>query len=267
MLRRLAERYGALVARASVPTRRFGKPRLPLQGEALEEQADWRQSRRRGRQLRMTYQALTHVPEYDRFRDLAFSFAVIALAAKLAQVDGEVTEKEFNAFRAMFPVPESEEGKIRDLFQSASRDNSDPLVYARQVCGFFPPESHAKMLQDVLAKLVKVAAVDGALADTEIYFLRRVAEVFQLKSRVVSQLLKGHELASTSNPYALLQVKRGWNDRQIRHAYLRLVRDYHPDKIQARGGSAEAVKSASNHIALLNAAYTLICQERGLKSE
>jgi DnaJ like chaperone protein len=52
-------------------------------------------------------------------RQVAFSVAVIALAAKMAKTDGIVTEREIDAFREIFQFPETEARNVARLYNLA----------------------------------------------------------------------------------------------------------------------------------------------------
>src|SRR5919108_831838 len=47
--------------------------------------------------------------EHPGLRQIAFTIGVVALGAKMAKVDGEVTRAELDAFRSFFQVPAGEE--------------------------------------------------------------------------------------------------------------------------------------------------------------
>lgn len=262
MLNRLAERYGMLVARAAPPARRLAALRKVFSGNLGEQMDEWQLSRRRDRHLRMTRLALDSLPDADRFRDMAFTFAVVALAAKVAQADGTAGEAEYAAFRKDFPLLLTEDADIRLLFDSALEDSADALVYARQIRQLFPPPEYRNLLKDVVLRLLAVAEADGVMQEGERLLLRRVVEEFGVRSRAVERRLRGEEPSAPANPYALLGVRRSWSSRRIRHAYLTQVREAHPDRVQAAGGNAQAVQAAGEAVAQMNAAYAAICASR-----
>ena len=55
-------------------------------------------------------------------RSVAFTIAVIALGAKMAKADGQVTRDEVTAFREVFHIPPSEEANAAKLFNLARQD-------------------------------------------------------------------------------------------------------------------------------------------------
>lgn len=224
---------------------------------------DWLGGRRKGERQRNAKMVLTTTDSDDNFREMAFTFAVIALAAKLAAADGNPTREEFIVFREVFPMPASEHEKIRRLFGMALRDDAKAADHARRIATLFPPARHRALLCDVLSRLFRVATADGNMHPREQALLFEVAQAFHVGRRAFMRLLRQHMVESgEDDPYAVLGVEAAWSDGDIRRAYMRLMREYHPDSVQARGGSADAVLIAGRQVAQLNAAYNAIRSER-----
>ncbi|MEE8279969.1 MAG: TerB family tellurite resistance protein, partial [Alphaproteobacteria bacterium] len=55
-------------------------------------------------------------------RQVAFTMAVIVLAAKMAKADGRVTRDEVNAFKQIFHIPPQEMNRVGKLFNAAAKD-------------------------------------------------------------------------------------------------------------------------------------------------
>ena len=55
-------------------------------------------------------------------KSVAFTIAVIALAAKMAKADGRVQRSEVAAFRRIFTIPRSEEKNAGRVFDLARQD-------------------------------------------------------------------------------------------------------------------------------------------------
>lgn len=230
---------------------------------ALLHLRDWLGGRRFAGRRRDAQLVLTTTDSHDNFRQMAFTFAVIALAAKLCAADGKPTRDEFMAFREAFPMPAGEHEKIRRLFGMALRDGADATDHARRVAALFPPARHRALLRELLARLMRVAGSDGAINPCEDGVLQEVARIFHIGRRVYARILRDHrELAARPDPYAVLGVGEHWKDADIRSAYMKLMREHHPDSVQSRGGSADAVLVASRQVAQLNAAYNAIRAER-----
>src|SRR5258708_21599879 len=71
-------------------------------------------------------------------RQIAFTIGVIALGAKMAGADGEVSDNEIAAFRDFFHVPPGEERNVERFFNLAKRDVAGFETYAQQLARLFP---------------------------------------------------------------------------------------------------------------------------------
>lgn len=229
----------------------------------LGQLRDWLGNRRERGQLRHARLELTTTDNHDNFREMAFTFAIIALAAKLAEADGTPSRDEFITFREIFPMPASEHEKIRRLFALATRDGAKVSAHARRIAALFPPARHRDLLADVLARLCKLAMSDGQLHQREEELLQEIARCFHIGRRSYQRIVQqAFDEVEASDPYAVLGAKADWSDDAIRAAYRRLMREYHPDTVMANGGSADAVLIASRQMAQLNSAYNAIRAER-----
>src|SRR5258707_14552575 len=68
-------------------------------------------------------------------RQIGFTIGVIALGAKMAGADGEVSDVEIEAFRTFFQVPAGEGKKVERLFKLAQRDGPGLQGHCRPPAG------------------------------------------------------------------------------------------------------------------------------------
>ena len=68
---------------------------------------------------------------------------------------------------------------------------------------------------------------------------------------------------SLEDDYALLELDRSADDREIKRAYRRLMSRHHPDKLIAKGLPEEMVKVATEKTQAIKAAYERIKAARG----
>src|ERR1700761_319545 len=128
-----------------------------------------------------TAPAVPHDPkDHPGLRQIAFTVGVIALGAKMARVDGEVTRDEVEAFRSFFHVPPEEEKNVERFFDLAKRDSAGFETYARQVAALFPDAP--EILESVREGLFDIAKADGKVAAAEAEYLAKVAQVFGLST-------------------------------------------------------------------------------------
>lgn len=196
----------------------------------------------------------------DRTKSVAFTIAVVALAAKMARADGAVSDAEIAAFRRLFRVDPGEEANVRFVFDRARRSTAGYEAYARQVAAMFPNEP--EVLEELIEALFVIAKADGAPDQAELAYLRRVAEIFGLESTCFRRVCAEHLAPPERDPYAVLGVAPDADDAAIKAAHRRLVRDNHPDRLVAQGLPAEMVQVANDKLAKINAAYDAIRAQR-----
>src|SRR5690606_18287608 len=131
---------------------------------------------------------------------------LIALSAKMAKADGIVTAAEVAAFERMFTVPESEERRVRRLFDLAQRDTAGFEAYAARIKGFYGEDRDG--LEDVIDGLFAIAAADGAVHEAEYVYLERVGDIFGVTGRAFERIAARHVVPDTGDPYVILGVDR-----------------------------------------------------------
>lgn len=192
----------------------------------------------------------------DPRQRVSFTIAVIALGAKMAKADGEVTRDEVAAFNEVFSVPPGEEAHMRMIFDLARRSSHGFESYARQVGRLFAGDK--AVLEDLLAGLFHIALADGELCRAEDAYLREVARLFGLSPSDYARIRATHGGPSheePDDPYAVLGITAGASPEEIRVAYHRLVRETHPDALLAQGAPVENLALATARIARINAAH------------
>lgn len=197
--------------------------------------------------------------------DTDFAASVVALAAKMAAADGEVTSNETLAFRAAFPIAPEDEESFERLFQMAKTSVLGFDGYAKKIGKKY--KLNKQILIDVLSVLFFVAAADGLIRKCEEDFLEKVSFHFGLTnseySRISSNYFKNKEL----DPYHALGVHETDDDETIRAAWLGIVAKNHPDNFVGRGEPIEFVKLANINTANANNAYAKIKAERRIAKE
>ena len=192
---------------------------------------------------------------------IAFTIAVIALGAKMAKADGHVSPDELRAFREVFQVPESEVKNVARVFNLARRDIAGFESYATQIGTMF--RNQPKVLEDLLDGLFHIARADGHFADEEDDYLHRVATLFGFSGAEFARIRESHVGPDAADPYRVLGVGRDAPPDDIKKRWRALVREHHPDALQARGVPQEFVDIATKKVASINAAYDRIARERG----
>ena len=197
------------------------------------------------------------VPE----RSVAFTIAVIALGAKMAKADGQVTRDEVTAFRRVFSIPEEEAANAARVFNLARQDVAGFDAYARKIRAMFGPDDR-DVLIDLLEGLFHIALADGTFHPQEDAFLAEVARIFGLDDRCFRGLRARFVADAPRDPYDVLGVASDASLDDIRRAWRSAVKTSHPDVMIARGVPPEAVKLAERRLQAINLAWEEISARR-----
>ena len=197
----------------------------------------------------------------DATKRIAFTIAVIALGAKMAKADGQVTRDEIDAFKRVFHIPPEEVNNVGRVFDQARRDVRGYESYARQIARMFA--NNPAVLEELLDGLFHIARADGQVSPHELEYLRQVADIFGLDDTGWERVRAGNMGADQSDPYVILGVPRDAKDAEIKAVYRKLVRENHPDRLVAQGMPQEFIDLANERLATINTAHDRIQEMRG----
>ncbi|MBT0956025.1 molecular chaperone DjiA [Alphaproteobacteria bacterium KMM 3653] len=189
-------------------------------------------------------------------QSVGFTIAVIALGAKMAKADGQVTRDEVTAFREVFSIPEEEEANAARLFNMARKDVAGYELYAKRIAAMFE-EGHPALL-DLVEGLFHIAMADGEYHPGEDDFVARVADILGIPEPKFRGLRARFVPGAVPDPYDVLGVSPDATPEELRAAWRRAVRESHPDALAARGVPEEAVRMAEKRLVAINAAWAEI---------
>lgn len=194
--------------------------------------------------------------------DVVFTIALIALSAKMAKADGEVSDSEIAAFEQIFHVPPGERRNVERVYRIAQQDVAGFEAYAGQVARIY--RDKPAVLEDVLDALFHIAKADGHVHPAELDYMRVVADIFGFSEIEFARIRASHLGPDRADPYLVLGIAPDISDEDLKKAYRRLLRENHPDMLIARGVPEELVAIATEKVASINVAYERILKARGL---
>ncbi|MCE8006215.1 molecular chaperone DjiA [Aestuariivita sp.] len=186
-------------------------------------------------------------------RSVAFAIAVIALGAKMAKADGQVTRDEVAAFRDVFNIAREDEAGAARVFNLARQDVAGYRDYAARIGSMF--QGDPATLNDLMEGLFHIAMADGFYHPGEDMFLEDVAQIFGLPETSFRAMKARFVPNAEPDPYTVLGVSPDMDREAIRAAWRQLVRDNHPDRMMARGVPEEAVQLAQKRLIDINRAW------------
>jgi len=223
-------------------------------------------------------------------KQAAFFKTVFTLMGKLAKADGRVSEQEIahvETFMKQLNMSAENRKRAINHFQEGAKADFDiePLIQEFNRVNAASPN----LKQMVMVYLIRVAVADGKLQQAETDLLRSIAQQFGYSPQAFEQLLAmlhgqdqfsgghyqqgGHSsgvggytsVNAIEAAYQALGVTKDNTDAEIKKAYRRLVREYHPDKLMGQGLPEEMIKEATERSQEIQTAYDTIKKSRGMK--
>ena len=195
-------------------------------------------------------------------KEQIFATSVIAISAKLAKADGKISKSEILAFKKIFEFPAEDEKAISDIFNSAKENIDDYKGIAEQVYKVF--KSDRGLLFELLNSLFSIAYADGELHPKEKVMLSEIAKIFQISDNEFESLKNIFEAkisqdnTSINRSYKILGLSENASLEQVSNQYRKLIKEYHPDKLQGMGLPKEFIELANQKLSAINKAYTEI---------
>ena len=192
-------------------------------------------------------------------RSVAFTIAVIALGAKMAKADGQVTRNEVAAFREVFTISAEDEQNAARVFDLARTDVAGFDSYARKIAQMF--DDRHDTLFDLMEGLFHIAVADGDYHEAEDQFLTIVAGIFGMTDSEFRTLRARYIPDADPDPYFVLGASPDMTLDEVRALWRTLVKETHPDQMAARGVPEEAIRMAEKRLVLINKAWEEISKK------
>ena len=195
-------------------------------------------------------------------KEQIFATSVIVISAKLAKADGKISKSEILAFKKIFEFPAEDEKAISNIFNSAKENIDDYKDIAEQVYKVF--KSDRGLLFELLNSLFSIAYADGELHPKERDMLFEIAKVFQITGNEFESLNNIFEAkistdnTSINRSYKILGLSENASLEQVSNQYRKLIKEYHPDKLQGMGLPKEFIELANQKLSAINKAYNEI---------
>lgn len=201
----------------------------------------------------------------DNAVQIAFTFYVIAIAAKLARIDtgsfAESTSAEVDSFKEIFSIPESELDKVDEFYNEAVKDNIPATHYAKQLLNLFP--NNRFLFEELVYDLLIFADADGPMTIAKVSFLKSIVLALDFNELFFGKVLRKYLLTTNADPFALLDASRNISHVELKKKYRNAIKDWHPDHFSGNNAVPELAQLASEQISIYTAAYEAIKLELG----
>lgn len=189
-----------------------------------------------------------------------FEVSLLILASIVIKADGKQDQRELDFVRQQFSNMYGKEraNHAFELFKRVSKQN----ISMRQVCMQIKQMmDHASRLQ-LLHFLFGIAKADGIVTDDELRQIYTMAGYLGISSRDYESI-KAMFYNSVNNAYKVLEIDKSVSDDEVKKAYRKMAKKYHPDRVGHLG--KEHQDGAEEKFRQVQEAYEHIQKERGFK--
>ncbi len=230
--------------------------KTPLLGE--------RQTRRR--QNKAEYD--TRRPQQSRSRQRTqrpqtqsgdFEVSLLILASIVIKADGKQDQRELDFVRQQFVSMYGKE-RANKAFRLFKGINKQENISTRQVClQIRQMMDHPSRLQ-LMHFLFGIAKADDMVTDDEIRQIFTIAGYLGISSRDFESI-KAMFYNSSENAYKILEISENATVDEIKTAYRKMAKKYHPDRVLHLG--KEHQKGAEEKFRQVQESYERLQKERG----
>jgi DnaJ like chaperone protein len=189
-----------------------------------------------------------------------FEVSLLILAAIVIKADGNIDQRELNFVRQQFI---SMYGKTRAdrAFKIFSEIIKKKDISTRQIAlQIRRYMDHPSRLQ-LVHFLFNIAKADGFVNDLEEKKINQISGYLGISSRDYISIKAMFYDGSDAN-YKILEISKSATDIEVKKAYRKMAKKYHPDKVRHLG--IEHQKGAEEKFKRIQKAYEAIQAERGL---
>lgn len=192
-----------------------------------------------------------------------FFVAAFSMLAKLARVDGRITEEEMKSIRR-FMVQDlrlnAESQKMAEkIFNAALQAPQTFSEFAHQFYRQF--NDRPELLELMVDILLRVSVADGALHKSEEELIVRAVKIFRIPDTDYRKV-KSRYVSKNDKYYAVLGCSQNDSDEEVKKQYRKMVRDFHPDTIASKGLPNDFIQFANDKFREIQEAYEAIRKER-----
>ena len=191
-----------------------------------------------------------------------FHASLLVLASLVIKADGKVDQRELSfvreQFRQWFGTDRANEAF--NFFKQVVREQPALTIVCAEVRRHMSLQGRIQ----IVGFLFGLAQADGAIEPSERQVIARIAQYLGIgQADFQRQELLHGSAEKRLDPYEVLGLSPSSSDSDLKSAYRRLVKKYHPDALQGMG--EDVVKEAEASFRQIQAAYEELCKARGIK--
>ncbi len=189
-----------------------------------------------------------------------FELNLLSLCSIVIKADGQVSQRELDYVRQYFLSTYGKE-KANAIFRTFNEVIKNREVSAQRICTYLNQRTRYEVRLQLLHFLFGIAQADGAVSNLEIEKIKEIARYLRV-GMIDFESIKAMFIKSADNAYKILEIEKAASDDEVKKAYRKMAKKYHPDKVITEN---EAIKKgAEEKFKEVQRAYEQIQKERGI---
>lgn len=198
--------------------------------------------------------------QFQRMAPDQIQLNLLALAAIVIKADGKVDQRELRFVRNYF-IANYGEAYSASIFSKFNTEIKKENQNLQELTRLFVQGARYETRLQILHFLFGIANADGHIAEVEIQKILQIAQALQLRL-VDFESIKAMFVKSANNAYKILEIDPTASDLEVKKAYRKMAKKYHPDKILSEDAALK--KGAQEKFQQVQAAYETIQKDRGI---
>ncbi|MGI9547317.1 MAG: TerB family tellurite resistance protein [Flavobacteriaceae bacterium] len=189
-----------------------------------------------------------------------FEINLLTLCSIVIKADGQVSQRELDYVRQYFLRTYGKE-RSNAIFRTFNEVIKKREISAYRICTFLNQRTRYEVRLQLIHFLFGIAQADGAISNAEIDKLREIAGYLRISTYDFSSI-KAMFIKSADNAYKILEIQKTATDDEVKKAYRKMAKKYHPDKVITENKAIK--KGAEEKFKQVQLAYEQIQKERGI---
>lgn len=193
--------------------------------------------------------------------EMSFEMSLLVLATIVIRADGKIKKSELDCVRLFF-IQAFGKSKADIYFKVFNEIKQKPFPSIRSICMEINNSVNHKTRLQIIHFLFSLAHSDGDIDTKELEIVRKIAKYFWINDHdfhsIEAMFLNKNNIV---NSYTILGLDESASDDDVKKAYRKIVKKYHPDKLV--GVSNDVRNMAKTKFQSVKDAYEQIRKKRG----
>ena len=187
-----------------------------------------------------------------------FQLNLLALSALIIKADGKIEQKELDFVRSFF-IGQFGKDRADSIFRTFNTQIKKETQHLDQLTRVFVQQTAYETRLQILHFLFGIANADGNISNIELQKLSQVATGMRLRLPDFESI-KAMFVKNTDNAFKILEVDSNASLDEIKKAYRKMAKKYHPDKL--RGQDPAMIKGAEEKFREVQKAYETLMRQK-----